>query len=261
MDILVCVKLVSESHYTDSFQDVPGERLSSGRLAMNPADEYALELALRLRESAPGSRLTVLTMAPKSAEPVLRYALAMGADQAVHICDPCFAGSDTLVTSAVLAGAIRKWSFQGLILCGQKAIDSETGHIGPQLSVQLGLPVVTGVLSLQQREDGLQVEQVRDEGTVTLACPASAILAVCRGTQMVRRPTISGLRAAHSKTIQILCHQELSIVPEMSGAAGSPTKVVKLEPIIHHHRGGIAIPDAQGGVGLLVRLLAGKGGG
>lgn len=257
MEILVCVKLVSESLYTDSFQDVPRDRLSTGRLVMNPADEYALELALRLRASRPDSRLTILTLAPQSADHMLRTGLAMGADEAVHVCDPCFAGSDTLATSAVLAASIRTISFHGLIICGQKSIDSETGHIGPQLSVLLELPVITSVLSFQADVDGLRVEQLRDGGTVTLHCPDAAVLTVCRGTQMVRRPTISGLQTADSKPFRILKHLDLEIPPENTGAARSPTRVVRVEPIIHRKRGRSVFLDPEAGAAFLLLLIHG----
>ena len=121
MRILVCAKLVSEPLYTDSLQEQSTSRLSTGKLIMNPADAYGLELALRLRDTRPGSKLTILTLAPRSAENMLHTALAMGADEAVHVCDSCFAGSDTLATAVVLAAAVRAIDFQGLIVCGQKS--------------------------------------------------------------------------------------------------------------------------------------------
>ena len=256
MEILVCVKLVSESHYTDFFQEVSVDRLSSGRLVMNPVDEYTLELALRLRESCPGSKVILLTLGPRSAAHMLETGLARGADEAIHVCDPSFAGSDTLATSMALASAIQAIPFQGVILCGQKSIDSETGHIGPQLSVQLGIPVVTGVLSFQANGDSLQVEQMWEGNTVMLLCPKTVILTVCRGTQMVRRPTISDLRTVGNKPVRVLTHRDLNLAPEVIGAAGSPTKVVRVEPIVHRKRSGTAFSDAEEGSIFLLQLLS-----
>lgn len=261
MEILVCVKLAAEPHYADSLQDTPGDRLAAGRLVMNPVDEYALELALRLRDGCPGSRVTLLTMAPRSAEQMLRTGLAMGADAAVHLCDPCFAGSDTLATAAALAAGIRAIPFCGLIVCGQKSIDSETGHIGGQLSVLLQLPSVANVLSFQADGDGILAEQLREGGTVTLHSPAEAVLSVCRGTQMVRRPTVAGLRAAAGKSCRILRGPDLDLPPEDTGAAGSPTKVVRTAPVCRRRRGGSVLHDAGAGTAFLLRLIRrGEGG-
>ncbi|MHB1783401.1 MAG: adenine nucleotide alpha hydrolase family protein, partial [Acidimicrobiales bacterium] len=45
---------------------------------------------------ATGGRCTVVSLGPPSAADVLREALAWGADDAVLLSDPVFAGSDTL---------------------------------------------------------------------------------------------------------------------------------------------------------------------
>ena len=52
MNILVCLKIVSQATFTDSLTD-SDDRLSGGRLGINPADAYALELALRIKDNAP----------------------------------------------------------------------------------------------------------------------------------------------------------------------------------------------------------------
>ena len=136
MNILVCLKIVSQATFTDSLTD-NDDRLSGGKLGINPADAYALELALRIKDNAPETMVTVVTMAPSYAENALRDAIAAGADRAVLICDSALAGSDTLVTANILAAAINRLGGFDLVLCGRKAIDSETGHIAPQLSERL----------------------------------------------------------------------------------------------------------------------------
>ena len=125
MNILVCLKMVSQARFTDSLNDTGADRLSGGQLVINPADAYALELALRLKDKKSDTFITVLTMAPQYAEHILRTALAMGADRAVHICDGAFAGSDTIMTALTISRAIEHIGPQDIILCGKKAIDSE----------------------------------------------------------------------------------------------------------------------------------------
>ena len=93
MNILVCVKIVSQATFSDSLSD-SNDRLSGGKLGINPADAYALELALRIKDKDKGTMVTVLTMAPPYVEKSLRDALAAGADEAVMICDSRAAGSD-----------------------------------------------------------------------------------------------------------------------------------------------------------------------
>ena len=135
MNILVCLKMVSRATYTDMLcsDDASDDRLSGGAIGINPADAYALETALKLKDRY-GAYVTVLSMSPMLAEPMLRSALAMGADEAVLVCDRIFAGSDTIATAKTLSAALKALPRQDMIFCGSKAIDSETGHIGAQLA-------------------------------------------------------------------------------------------------------------------------------
>ena len=117
----------------------------------------ARELALRIKDNAPETMVTVVTMAPSYAENALRDAIAAGADRAVLICDSALAGSDTLVTANILAAAINRLGGFDLVLCGRKAIDSETGHIAPQLSERLGLPMAAAVTAFGIDGDTLRI--------------------------------------------------------------------------------------------------------
>lgn len=256
MNVAVLLKLVSQARFTDSLCDV-GDRLSSGQLVMNPADEYALELALRLRDACPGTRVTALTMSPAAGGEILRRALAMGADEAVHLCDPAFSGADTLVTADVLAAALRLLPPQKLIVCGQRAIDSETGHIGPQLAARLGLPAVTNVLTFRRENGAFAVRRLQDSGIARLTC-GSAVLTVCRGTEMVRLPDIADLRAARDKPLRLVDSGQLPLAREALGAAGSPTQVLRTAPIRHRTRAGTDCGGVREGAAAILRL-AGRG--
>ena len=258
MNITVLLKIVSKTHFTDAL-DAPKERLSSGQLAINPADAYALENALRIKDRDPGTVVTVLTMSPPVAEFYLRHALAMGADHAVHICDGSLAGSDTLATAKCLAAAVRLLPPQDLILCGQKAIDSETGHIGPELSVLLDMPCVTNVLLFEPDGNGLKVQRLQETGLVNLECPAGAVLSVCRGVAMIREPGILDIRQAAKKGIEVLTGDRLGLDPESVGLKGSPTRVIRTRPIGHSGRDGWKSSDASEGAGMIAELLR-KGG-
>ena len=230
MNILVCVKIVSQATFSDSLSE-NDERLGGGKLGINPADAYALELALRIKDEKPGTVVTVLTMAPPLAEKSLRDAIASGADEAVLISDVRAAGSDTLATSKIIASAIKQLPVQDLILCGKKAIDSETGHIGPQLKTLLGLPLLTSVLSFELLEDGLCALCARDGFTAECSGSLPAILTVCNGTDMVRNPTIMGIRRSKNAAIKQFTLSDLDVDCNDVGFDGSPTRTVSVETI------------------------------
>lgn len=249
MNILVCLKMVSKSTYADTLSEVDtSTRLAGGQLVINPADAYALELALRLKDKDSSVCISVMTMAPKSGEQILRTALAMGADRAYHISDMAFAGADTLATSAIIAEAIRTLPPQDIILCGKKAIDSETGHIGAQTAYILGLPFISNVLSFTPQAEGLSVTRSQNDGIAVYSCTYPALLTVINGTGMVRSPTIFGLKRAKDREITVLDSTRVSPAP-------SGTETVSVTEISFAHRNGIVEHDIDKGIEGLVKLL------
>ena len=103
MRILICLKQVPDTTEVKLTDDLTLEREFVAQV-LNPADESALELGLKLKEKQ-GGTVAVLTMGPKRAEGMLREALSRGADEAVLMTSPRFAGADTLVTAHCLAQA------------------------------------------------------------------------------------------------------------------------------------------------------------
>ena len=103
------------------------------------ANAKAVELA------GDDGEVVVFTMGPPSAEDALREMLACGATRAVHLCDPAFAGADTLATARALAAAIRTEGPFDLILVGVNSLDADTGQVGPELAELLDLPFAAAV--------------------------------------------------------------------------------------------------------------------
>lgn len=256
MNILVFLKLVSQAQFSDSLSD-SGDRLTGGQLGINPADLYALELALRIKDSDTEAILTVVSMAPELAEPSLREALAMGADRAVLINDRRIVGSDTLATARVLAAAVSALGPQQLILCGKKAIDSETGHIGPQLSAMLGLPLAANVVSFSCREGRVSLLRAGDRGLCRYEGPLPAVLTVCNGVEMVRRPTIAGLRRGRQSRIERLDLDALGLSADAAGLGGSPTRTVEIADMSFRRGDNVRAASAEAGVRAILGLLEG----
>lgn len=256
MNILVCIKIVSQATFSDSLSE-KDDRLSGGSLGINPADAYALELALRIKDKEQGTMVTVLTMAPSYVEKSLRDAVAAGADDAVIISDSRAAGSDTLATSKIIAAAIKTLPAQDLILCGKKAIDSETGHIGPQLGVLLDLPVLTNVTAFRVDGDTVTASCSRDGVSAEHSGKLPAILTVCNGTEMVRSPTIMGIRRSKKAEIKQLTLDHLAVNKADVGLEGSPTRTVSLETISFRRGKKNFCNDVNSGSRRLAELLRG----
>ncbi|MBS3813694.1 electron transfer flavoprotein subunit beta, partial [Candidatus Bipolaricaulota bacterium] len=67
---------------------------------LNPFDEYALNLALRLKEEMEEEvNITTMSMGPPQAKDALKKCLAIGADRGILLSDKVFGGADTWATS------------------------------------------------------------------------------------------------------------------------------------------------------------------
>lgn len=219
---IVCIKSV----VTDVPQGTASRSADNSEL--NPFDRPALETAFRLREDI-GGKVTVISMGPESSAFVLYEAMAMGADKGVLVCDSKLAGSDTLVTSTVLAGAVRKLAPFDLLLFGSRTTDSDTGHVGPQTSVLLDIPMVTGVLGTEQKENGLFVDRAIDGYMERFELDYPASLTINHKFVEARDIGLSGIREVYEKEdVEKWTLADLGLSDREVGEAGSPTRVLSL---------------------------------
>ena len=139
MKIVVCAKQVPMSHRAGMDKTTYTVDRTNSSLMINPVDEHALEVALQIKDLL-GAQISVITMGPKQASSLLKYAASLGADELYHIDDIVYAGSDTYATSLILSSSIEYIGGADLVVCGTRSFDGETGHVGPQISVKLHMP-------------------------------------------------------------------------------------------------------------------------
>ena len=228
MKIIVAIKQVPETSKVKMDPET-GTMIRAGLEAIiNPLDLYAIETALRLKESY-GAQVTVITMGPQKAGKALREAVAMGCDDALLISGRQFGGADTWATSYTLAQAIRKLGPFDLILCGERATDGDTGQVGPGLAAHLDLNLATYVSKLSLMEENkLRVERLVEEGRQVLAIPCPALLTVIKEIASPRLPTLRGMKRAKALQIPTWGADEIDTDPGKIGLKGSPTRVVKI---------------------------------
>lgn len=255
MEIVVLIKMVASISFDALWEEKAQDRLSGDQKTINPADAHALEAALRLRDAAGGS-ITVISMGPPAAKSILQDCLARGADRAVHLCDPQLAGADTLATARALTAAIRKTGVPELILCGRRAIDSETGHIGAQVAEMLRVPCVPSATGFALSEnDQLVVSALAEHETQYLQVSCPAVITVCNFINHPHQPTILGMRAAKKKELRRMTVEELEVPAGLCGSSGSPTVVRTVERCGFPQRHTQHITGAEESAGLLYDLL------
>lgn len=226
MRILICLKQVPDTTEVKLTDDLTLEREFVAQV-LNPADESALELGLELKEKH-GGTVTVLTMGPKRAEGMLREALSRGADEAVLMTSPRFAGADTLVTACCLAEAEKALGGFDLILCGRRAIDGETGQVGPMVAAMLDRPCVVNATEGEIADGCLKAIQLTEAGSLQWKAPLPAVMTLCEWSHALRLPTISGLRRAAQANVRICEPEDLGIDPADCGLKASPTRVTHI---------------------------------
>ena len=228
LNIIVCIKQVPHpEHFSRITLDPTRQTISREGIPaiINPLDLHALEEALRIREESSG-KVTVISMGPPQARCALEEALAIGADNAVLLCDKSFAGADTLATAYSLACGIKKLGRFALILCGNETIDSATGQVGPQLAEFLDIPHVTSVTQIAfEQGNSLIVRQALEGGYMKVRVKLPAVLAVSKEINQPRLPTVWAIMEARNKEMQVLGASDIGAAADMVGLAGSPTQV------------------------------------
>lgn len=226
MRILICLKQVPDTTEVKLTDDLTLEREFVAQV-LNPADESALELGLELKEKH-GGTVTVLTMGPKRAEGMLREALSRGAGEAVLMTSPRFAGADTLVTARCLAEAEKALGGFDLILCGRRAVDGETGQVGPMVAAMLDRPCVVNATEGEIADGCLKAIQLTEAGSLQWKAPLPAVMTLCEWSHALRLPTISGLRRAAQANVRVCEPEDLGIDPASCGLKASPTRVTHI---------------------------------
>jgi electron transfer flavoprotein beta subunit len=199
---------------------------------LNFFDRPALETALVLREKH-GGTVTALTMGPQVAgSAVLLEAMAMGVDRGVLLADTALAGSDTLATAAALGAAIHHLAPFDLVLFGTRSSDSDTGQVGPQTSVILDLPLVSGVMSLEKIDSNIRAERLCDEFVEIYETGLPAVLTIHPNGIRPRDVSLVGIEQAFGQNrIETITLSDIGLTKEAVGEDGSGTRVRSMRKV------------------------------
>ncbi|OGS45638.1 MAG: hypothetical protein A3K66_06950 [Euryarchaeota archaeon RBG_16_67_27] len=202
MNIVVCLKQIPNPDL--QFQIAP-DGLDIKREGLNyktnGADEYALEEAVRLKETN-GGRVVALAAGPKRAEQMLREALAKGADEAVRVGHEDPAGHDVGRVARILAAAIRTLPHD-LVLTGVQSDDIGGSATGGLIAGLLGLPHASVVTRVQVRGSEIEVMSELEGGLGrTYVLPLPALLTIQFGANQPRYAPLPAIMKAARQTIR-----------------------------------------------------------
>lgn len=202
------------------------------RQTINPEDAVAVAFALQVKEAAPETLVETITMGPSSATPHLADLVRRGVDRATLISDLRYVGSDTYVTSRILARAIERrrpdWIFSGT-----HSLDGGTAHVPPQIAEVLGIAQLSEVVDVGTEGflAGRAVVDVDAEtAIVRFAVDPPAVLSF-QYTSRAKLPYIpyEKIDLDVSDRIEIVDNGTLGFDDGEVGLRGSLTKVVRAE--------------------------------
>jgi electron transfer flavoprotein beta subunit len=203
MKLLVCIKQVPdlESRFK---ANASGTWFAETDLAfrMNEYDEYAVEEAVKLREQLGDScELTVLSIGSDRTVEAIKKALAMGADNAVHIQDSEVTAKDPWQIASIIATYAKDKGFD-IIFTGMQSQDRGSAQVGVTVAELLGYSCATTLVGFAYGDGVITAKRELEggiKGVVKLQLPA---LVTCQlGLNVPRYPTLPNIMKAKKKEI------------------------------------------------------------
>lgn len=227
MKILVCITNVPDTTAKISFTDNDTKLNKAGvQYIIGPYDDYALARGVELKEKTIGS-LTVLHVGEADADPQIRKALAIGADDAIRInCDPV----DSYFTAAQIANVAKQNGYD-LILMGRESLDFNSGVVHGLVGEMLGIPSYSPVMKLDIDGSTATIAREIDGGKETLTATLPLVLGCQEPIAEWKIPNMRGIMTARTKPLTVL---EPIAVDEMTSpdkySLPAPKGAVKMIP-------------------------------
>lgn len=209
MKIVVCIKQVPDSAAKVVVEDGIVS-WGDAPLVINPWDEYAVEAALQQKEAHAGT-VTAISIGGENAKEAIKHALAMGADDAIHISDPALETLDTQSTAVVLAAAIGKVGEVDMAFFGRQAIDGDAGLVPVQTARILNWPALMLAASIEVDNGSVKVERSIEEGRQIINAKLPAAFSLVKDFGEPRYPSFMGIRKASRAEIPTWSLADLGI--------------------------------------------------
>jgi electron transfer flavoprotein beta subunit len=212
--IVVLVKEVPDTYGDRKLDPATGlaDRGVSERV-MDEIGERAVEAALAIKDVDVETEVIAVSMGPQTVTTMLRKALAMGCDSAVHVLDDALPGADLSLTAEVLAAAVRKVGFD-VVLTGNASTDGAAGLIAPMLAEWLGTTHATFLSSWRLGDGIVEGERDTDGGQATIRAALPAVVSITEAFPEGRLPKFKGIMAAKKKPFETWSLADLGVSAE-----------------------------------------------
>lgn len=144
---------------------------------MNPFDEIAIEEAVKLKEKNVATEVVAVSVGPKQSQDVIRTALAMGADRAIHVeVTPKEAETLQPIHVSKILAKLAQSEKVDLVILGKQAIDDDANQTAQMTAAYLDWPQGTFCSLIEKVGGGWKIEREIDGGLEALNLKAPAVL-------------------------------------------------------------------------------------
>lgn len=228
MKILVCISSVPDTTSKINFTSDNKEFDKNGiQFVINPYDEFSLTRAMWFQEKQ-GATVTVLTVGDASVEPVMRKALAIGANDAIRVD---INSQDSFSTAKEIAKIVSDNQYD-IILAGRESIDYNGNAVPALLAAELGYSFVNNCIGLEiEGNQGTAISEI-DGGKETVKFTTPAVIAGQKGIveeSDLKIPNMRGIMQARTKPLNVVAAAGAEIQVKTDGfQKPEPRSSVKL---------------------------------
>ena len=238
MKILVCITHVPDTTSRIAFIENNTKFDSAGvQYIIGPYDDYALARAVELKQEL-NATITVLHVGGIEAEPTIRKALAIGADDAIRVDTEA---KDAYFVAKQIASVITDKQYD-LILMGRESIDYNGGQVHGMVGAILNMPSVSPVMELKVENGRVRMVKEIEGGKEKIETTLPLIAGCQEPIAEWKIPNMRGIMSARSKPLEV--------IPPVEVEALTRSKKFDLPP----SKGDIKLVDADN-VEELVSLL------
>jgi len=218
--------------------------------SMNPFDELSIEEAVRLRErKVPVEEIVAFSAGPPKAQDVLRTAMAMGADRAIHVTVEESRGDLEPLGVAKLLKQVVQQEKCNLVILGKQSIDDDANQTGQMLAGLLNWPQATQASKVTVENEDVTVIREVDGGVETLKAKLPMIITTDLRLNEPRYASLPNIMKAKKKPLvkKTLADFEADLTPRLK-----TVKVQEPPP----RKSGVIVEDVDGMIGKLKELGA-----
>jgi len=212
MKILVAISKAPDTTSKISFTEGNSKFNEAGvQFIINPYDEwYALVRGLELKE-ANGGTVTTVTVGGADADPIIRKALAIGADDAVRIdADP----KDAYFVATQISEYAKDKGYD-MILVGKETVDYNGSQVGGLIAGMMDMPYLPSASKLDVNGSVATFEREVQGGEEVLEAELPIVLSAAKGMAEQRIPNMRGIMAARTKKLEVVPAVDVDALTEI----------------------------------------------